>query len=223
MAFPTIVVTPGVGQTVNTLPNAGQGTMANSLSVAIASDQSEILVDNQGAVTTAPPTYTTGTMGEISLDCNGQTRVSNPIFSISYNIPTSASTLYAAGKGVGGLLNITQAVPGGVIQYLQLTQTSAQTGTYAIYFFDSNPNGSGTLLTNNSAPTLGAADKPKLIGSAIFANPDAGLGGVTSWNIPNCGIALTSISFYAVLITLAAMTTGSASPSDITLRAQVQY
>jgi hypothetical protein len=44
MAFPTAPVTPGSGLTVNTLPNAGQATMANSLSVAIASDQSSIPV-----------------------------------------------------------------------------------------------------------------------------------------------------------------------------------
>lgn len=39
MAFPTVTVTPGTGQTVNTLPNAGQNTSANSLGVVIASDQ----------------------------------------------------------------------------------------------------------------------------------------------------------------------------------------
>src|ERR1700722_13370450 len=38
MAFPTVVVTPGSGQTINTLPNAGQATGANSLPVVTASD-----------------------------------------------------------------------------------------------------------------------------------------------------------------------------------------
>ena len=38
MAFPTVVVTPGSGQTINTLPNAGQATGANSLPVVAASD-----------------------------------------------------------------------------------------------------------------------------------------------------------------------------------------
>jgi hypothetical protein len=37
MPFPTATVTQGSGLTINTLPNAGQGTMANSLGVAIAS------------------------------------------------------------------------------------------------------------------------------------------------------------------------------------------
>lgn len=44
MAFPTATITQGSGLTINTLPNAGQGTMANSLGVAIASDQSVIPV-----------------------------------------------------------------------------------------------------------------------------------------------------------------------------------
>jgi len=42
MAFPTVTVTPGIGQTINTLPNAGQLTAANSLPVVLASDQSAI-------------------------------------------------------------------------------------------------------------------------------------------------------------------------------------
>jgi len=44
MAFPTVTVTPGVGQTINTLPNAGQLTSVNSLPVVIASDQSAVSV-----------------------------------------------------------------------------------------------------------------------------------------------------------------------------------
>ena len=46
MAFPTATVTPGTGLTVNTLPNAGQATMANSLGVVISSDQSAIPVNS---------------------------------------------------------------------------------------------------------------------------------------------------------------------------------
>ena len=39
MAFPTVVVTPGTGTTINTLPNAGQATAAESLPVVLASNQ----------------------------------------------------------------------------------------------------------------------------------------------------------------------------------------
>ena len=53
MTFPTATVTQGSGLTINTLPNAGQATMANSLGVAIASDQSAIPTTslNSGAIT----------------------------------------------------------------------------------------------------------------------------------------------------------------------------
>ena len=49
MPFPTVTVTPGSGQTINTLPNAGQAASANSLPVVVASDQSAIPVS--GTVT----------------------------------------------------------------------------------------------------------------------------------------------------------------------------
>jgi hypothetical protein len=53
MPFPTANVTQGSGLTLNTLPNAGQANMANSLPVAIASDQSVVPVTalNSGAIT----------------------------------------------------------------------------------------------------------------------------------------------------------------------------
>jgi hypothetical protein len=61
MAFPTVTVTPGSGQTVNTLPNAGQATSANSLPVVIASDQTALSVSgtvNANVTNTVPVTGT---------------------------------------------------------------------------------------------------------------------------------------------------------------------
>ena len=56
MAFPTLSVKDGnnVSQTINTTPNAGQNTMANSLGVVIASDQSSIPVTGTFYQTTQP-------------------------------------------------------------------------------------------------------------------------------------------------------------------------
>jgi hypothetical protein len=53
MPFPTATITPGSGLTINTLPNAGQATMANSLGVTIASDQSGFPITSlsSGAIT----------------------------------------------------------------------------------------------------------------------------------------------------------------------------
>jgi hypothetical protein len=67
MAFPTATVTQGSGLTINTLPNAGQATMANSLPVVLANDQSTLAafvvgghVDatNSGAITNPASTLT---------------------------------------------------------------------------------------------------------------------------------------------------------------------
>jgi hypothetical protein len=53
MSFPTATITQGSGLTINTLPNAGQAAMANSLGMAIASDQSAVPVTSlsSGAIT----------------------------------------------------------------------------------------------------------------------------------------------------------------------------
>jgi hypothetical protein len=56
MAFPTATVTQGSGLTINTLPNAGQVTMANSLGVAIASDQSILPVTSFSSAAITNPT-----------------------------------------------------------------------------------------------------------------------------------------------------------------------
>jgi hypothetical protein len=60
MPFPTATVTQGSGLTINTLPNAGQAAMANSLGVAIASDQSAVPVTalNSGSITNPSSTLT---------------------------------------------------------------------------------------------------------------------------------------------------------------------
>ena len=56
MAFPTLSVKDGnnVSQTINTTPNAGQATMANSLPVTFASDQSALPVTGTFYQTTQP-------------------------------------------------------------------------------------------------------------------------------------------------------------------------
>jgi hypothetical protein len=62
MAFPTITVTPGIGQTINTLPGSGQTTMGNSLPIVIASDQPAIpTITPVGATTWAVTQVTIGT------------------------------------------------------------------------------------------------------------------------------------------------------------------
>jgi hypothetical protein len=56
MTFPTANITEGSGKTVNTLPNAGQDTMANSLPVTIASNQSVFPVTSLSSASITNPT-----------------------------------------------------------------------------------------------------------------------------------------------------------------------
>lgn len=66
MPFPTITVTAGSGTTINTLPNAGQATMANSMPVAIASDQGTL-----GVTATDGGIVTIGTQGDAAWSGTG--------------------------------------------------------------------------------------------------------------------------------------------------------
>jgi len=79
MPFPTVTVTPGSGQTVNTLPNAGQATSANSLPVVLASDQSSIPVTGTFYQATQPVSIASGS-------------IANTAFGISGTLPAFAST-----------------------------------------------------------------------------------------------------------------------------------
>jgi hypothetical protein len=87
MPFPTATITQGSGLTINTLPNAGQASMANSLSVAIASDQGALPVTslNSGAITnpaavlTRPPSAVSASVTATSATPCVFTWVGNPL------------------------------------------------------------------------------------------------------------------------------------------------
>jgi hypothetical protein len=137
MAFPTAVITQGSGLTVNTLPNAGQATMTNSLGVAIASDQSVIPTTslNSGAITnptsilTRPANTTAYASGQLIAD----NVTAGSIGSHSFAISTSAGGAIIprlrlrtnATSGWGGVnvsINLWSAAP---------TYTNGDGGAYA--------------------------------------------------------------------------------------------
>jgi hypothetical protein len=78
MAFPTLVVTPGTGQTINTLPAAGQDVKANSLPVVIASDQGALSVSGTFWQATQP---VSGTFWQAT----------QPVSAVSLPLPTGAA------------------------------------------------------------------------------------------------------------------------------------
>ena len=67
MSFPTATITQGSGLTINTLPNAGQAAMANSLGVASATDQSAVpVIPLSSAAITNPAAVLTRPAGAVS-------------------------------------------------------------------------------------------------------------------------------------------------------------
>lgn len=119
------------GQLPTTL---GQKTMANSLAVTIASDQSALAITSaanyaqgattageigpliQAAVTTAAPTYTTATTNPLSLTTAGALRVdgsavTQPISAAALPLPTGASTSALQTAGNATLTAISGQLP----------------------------------------------------------------------------------------------------------------
>lgn len=112
----------------------GQNTMANSLAVVIASNQSAITITgnigvaqgsttsgelgplSQGAVTTAAPTYTTATTNPLSLTIAGALRVdgsavTQPISAATLPLPTGAATSALQTAGNVTLVTISGQLP----------------------------------------------------------------------------------------------------------------
>lgn len=112
----------------------GQKTMANSLAVVIASDQSPVAIVSatnyaqgsttagelgplvQGAVTTAAPTYTTATTNPLSLTTAGALRVdgsavTQPISAVTLPLPTGAATSALQTAGNATLTAISGQLP----------------------------------------------------------------------------------------------------------------
>jgi len=138
MPFPTATVTQGSGLTINTLPNAGQATMANSLSVAIASDQSGVNVTSfsGGAITNPTSTLTrpANTTAYAANDLIASSATAGSIVVPSFAIATNAGGAILhrlrlrtnAGSGWNGVtlaINLWSAAP---------TYTNGDNGAYAV-------------------------------------------------------------------------------------------
>jgi hypothetical protein len=129
MTFPTATVTPGTGLTINTLPNAGQTTAANSLPVVLASDQALALptgastAANQATGNTALATINTtlGTPMQAtggSVTANAGTNLNTSALALETGGNLAAiltklgATVLAAGSALIGKVGIDQTSPG---------------------------------------------------------------------------------------------------------------
>jgi hypothetical protein len=110
MAFPTVTVTQGSGLTINTIPNAGQATMANSLGVVVASDQSAFPILGRTSMPVVTPVVT-----------------SNGVYA-SGNEIGGLMTFPVGGAGTGGEL-----------KHLRVTSRSILTTALNAFVFTTNP------------------------------------------------------------------------------------
>ncbi|MDQ6704013.1 MAG: hypothetical protein M3Z96_13480 [Pseudomonadota bacterium] len=200
MTFPTANVTPGSGLTVNTLPNAGQSTMANSLSVAIASDQ--------GVIPIAALPAGTNAIGSIT----GRTTYNNQALTVT-------ASAYTAGNEVGGLMTFAIGGAGsGLLQSVRVTSKSVQTNALRLFLFTTNP--SGSTWTDKTAPAIVAADIASLLCVVPLNTPFSDLGTMTLWSTGAIEQQFVAANLYGVLVTVTAMT--PASTSDFTVQIGVR-
>lgn len=180
-----------------------------------------------GTYNTTPPTLTNGQTAPLQTDANGQLKVAGSFSatvqgkttSVAVTLTVTASSAYASGNVVGGLMtfpNVVQATPlSGIIQAISLRFKSVQTGSFDLYLFGSNPTAS--TFTDKTAPSLNAADFDKVIAVYSFTANKSGLGTHTIYDLDAVGraIVLASTSLYGVLITTSTPTFASASDPSV--------
>lgn len=142
---------------VSTPAALGQGTMAQSMPVVIASNQATFPV-------TATNVATEVHLGEVGGN-------SLPVFVT----PTvSAAAIYAAGDAVGGKQTLTSAMRissgKGLLQSIQIIDLDNQKAPLDIYFFNADP--SLTTITDNAKPSVNATDKLRIVGVVSVAAAD---------------------------------------------------
>jgi len=152
MAFPTLTVTAGTGQTINTLPAAGQATAAESLSVVLASNAGlpagTAIIGKVGIDQTTPGTT------------NGASLVASILGGATPFKLVSAATVNATlVKGAAGkLMSLTAWNLNAAVRYLKIynkatAPSEADTPVYVIPI-PASATGNGTVV---ALPPEGAA------------------------------------------------------------------
>jgi hypothetical protein len=224
MPFPTATVTQGSGLMINTLPNAGQGAMANGLGVAIASDQSAVPVTalNSGSITN-PTTVLTRSASTTSAAVTA-TNASPCVFTWTGNPIVNGQGVYLTGTAVptGFTAGTTYFAVGVSGNTFQLSATlggtavnSTSTGTAVTATLEYKPN---DLIANAAA--AGSVVVPSF---AIATSAGGGIiprlrlrtsaVGVATWSGANLSINLWSAAptYTNGAAQLYAQATGSAS------------
>jgi hypothetical protein len=205
MAFPTATITQGSGLTINTLPNAGQGTMANSLGVAIASDQSPVPVTiaavipaSQSGVWTVQIGNTPNTTA-IKVDGSG---VTSPVSAVALPLPVGAST--AAKQPALGTAGAASADVISVQGISSMTPLKVDgSGVPQPVTINAGANAIGSIIGRTSNPsvtpstTVGAYTAGQEVGGLMtFAIGGAGSGLLESIRVTCKSVQATSLKLY---------------------------
>lgn len=199
MAFPTATITQGSGLTINTLPNAGQATMANSLGVAIASDQSAVPVTslNSGAITN-PTSVLTRPSGAVSAGVTA-TNANPCVFTWSGNPLVKGQTVFLGGTAVPAGFNAGQTyfVVGVSGNTFQLAATyggaaigSTSTGTAVTATFDYAPN--QLIASSATSPVVPSFSIATSAGGVIIPRVRIRTNITAGWNSVTLSINLWS-------------------------------
>jgi hypothetical protein len=163
MAFPTVTVTPGVGQTINTLPNAGQLTSVNSLPVVIASDQSAVSVTaaqataaNLNATVVGTGTFATQVTSLPSITIANTSFGATQATASSLNATVVGTGTFAVQAAQSGTWNVALNNSSNTIGYISNPTTiysAQQTVTASATALNSQALSNGIVITARSTNT----------------------------------------------------------------------
>lgn len=186
----------------------GHGTAATAIRVELPTDGTGVVVNGAGEAH----------MGEVG---------GNAI-SVQVAQTVTASSAYASGNAIGGLMTVANAArvsgsagtPGtsGILQSVIINSKSAQTTQVDIFLFSANP--SGSTCTDKTAFSLAAADFDKVLGvvsvpatTGWYAAGTPSVGQAQNLALPYALASATSV--YACAVTRATPT--FASTTDISI------
>lgn len=138
---------------------------------------------------------------------------------VSATPTVTASSAYAANNEVGGLMTFAALLDpslfNGIVQSIRLRFKDAQTATFKLYLFKTNPTNS--TWTDKTAPAINVADIPFAFGPFTLSTSDSGLGTCTLYELDAIAAAIqaSSATLYGILVTTGTPTFGSTSDVSV--------
>lgn len=172
---------------------------------------------------TTPPTLTNGEPAYTQCGPEGGivADIRSTTLEVTVTPTVTASSAYAAGDEVGGLMTFTglvlQPKLSGRIDTIWLTSKTVQTAEFDVYICNANP--SNSTWADKTVPSINVADVTKCGRPIPLTANYSGLGTHTSYIATGIGmsVVLPTTSLYVVLITPQIPSAEFGSTSDLTL------